>query len=111
MFGILAEGKNGGIANIVKLAGNVVYGALYKMDKNELESLNRLEESMNYRVIRENITIETYGEIPATVYIGEGDSENIFKPTKQYKKFIENGMEQHNFPENYQREVHNLLNL
>ncbi len=111
MFGNLAEGKNGGIANIVKLAGNVVYGVLYKLDKNELDSLNRLEESMNYRVVKENITTELYGDISATVYIGEGDSENIYKPTRQYKKFIEDGMVQHKFPENYQKEIINLLNI
>lgn len=111
MIGNKVEGKGGGIANIEKSMNSIVYGVLYRLDKQELEELTKLELSMNYDVIELDIHINENTDVKAEVYIGTQTNEQQYKPTARYREFIINGMEMHKFPEEYQNDLVKLMDI
>ncbi len=111
MLGNNAEGKGGGVANIEKANGDIVYGVLYRIETNELQQLNSLEMSMNYEVEQMNIFVSDIVSVEATVYISYQEQNNRYTPTNAYRNFIINGMEMHNFPIEYQNQIKALMEV
>lgn len=109
MMGNKEEGKGGGIANIEESIGDYVLGALYRIDKQELQELNVLEQSMNYSVETMDIIVTEDYSIDATVYISHEKSSERYAPTKSYRNFIIKGMESNKFPDDYQSEVKRMM--
>lgn len=104
-----AEGKGGGIANIIPSPGHVVYGVLYRIPKKELERLNNIEIEMNYEVKVLKIRMHNFETIRAVIYVGNNSMESKYSPTKEYKNFIVKGMRENQFPVDYQRQVIELM--
>jgi hypothetical protein len=95
-----------GKCSIIPKEGSVVYGVIFKFDKNQKSNLDRVEGAgSGYN--EKQITVNVGGEsISVFTYIAsESHIDNSLSPYLWYKTLVVEGAREHGFPEDYIDEI------
>jgi cation transport regulator ChaC len=95
VFDVFSPSWRGGVANIVEDVDSVVYGAVYKIDLNQLE---RLDEAVGVPHIfsRRKVVVEVegIGKVESVTYISTSGRGRWVKPSEQYLSAFLRGLKQ-----------------
>ncbi|MDD4290251.1 MAG: gamma-glutamylcyclotransferase [Patescibacteria group bacterium] len=100
---------NRGYANIKPQQSSIVYGVLYKINKNCFDALDKAEGYPNLYQRQIVKIINPMGIFDAHVYIVKNDN-SIGVPSKSYFDTVIKGASQYALPKNYISEINNLYN-
>lgn len=89
--------RAGPVANILTSRYRTVYGGLYEINKDNLESLNGHEK--NYKIASVNVKDEESNSYEAVVYLR--DKQKRGKPNELYRKIVIKGAKDYGFPSEY----------
>ncbi|HNV97553.1 MAG TPA: gamma-glutamylcyclotransferase [bacterium] len=101
---------NRGYANIKPQKSSIVYGALYKINKNCLDGLDKAEGYPNLYQRQIVKIINPIGNFDAQVYIVKNDN-SIGVPSQSYFDAVIKGAAQYGLPKNYIGEINDLYNI
>ena len=90
------------VANIVKSKGNIVWGGLFKINKDNLAALDCYEgypKTYNRKIMRVKDTKGNVSEAIAYLRIGE----NLGRPRQDYRKIIIQGAKDCGLPAKYRK--------
>jgi gamma-glutamylcyclotransferase len=91
----------GGVADIVKSKGNSVYGAIYEIDNECLNGLDKKEGlGKAYRKL-ESIVVFEMEKIVCLIYEVIDKTDKTLPPSKSYIETIISGAKSKNFPNEY----------
>ena len=106
-FNSFHPGWGGGVADIVESKGNMVYGVVYKIDKNGLLKLDRAVGVPEFYK-RMMVEVDTdIGRIKAYTYTTV-KKRGFVMPTSSYLAFILRGLKQHGWDERVIEEVRRI---
>jgi len=95
VFDVFSPSWRGGVANIVEDVDSVVYGAVYKIDLNQLR---RLDEAVGVPHIfsRRKVVVEVegIGDVESVTYISASGRGRWVKPSEQYLSAFLRGLKQ-----------------
>ena len=112
VFNRKGDYENGGVASIVSESGVSVYGAIYAISKDEMESLDKIESPNGDAYFRKEIEVETiYNQtLSCFTYVAYPQGQNFF-PTKKYLNWIIEGAENIGLPESYINSLKGITTL
>lgn len=108
-FSILSPSWRGGCADVVQSLGDQVWGLLYEVSEEDLESLNKFEgHPYKYKRFTATVTDESGEQVEAESYeVVERSLEHV-KPSEEYiGRMVEAG-KLFSFPEQYVRKLESV---
>lgn len=109
MRGNAGEGKGGGIANVVPNSQASVWGTIYFMEHQDLDSLKEIEEDMGYETKSINVYTKEFGTLEVLFFICCSQAKFFIAPNSKYADFITTGLEEHEFPDQYRNKITRLI--
>ncbi len=108
--------RNCGVADVVPEPGPEVWGRLYELTQEDLESLDRAEGATRSRTapayIRVTLIVDQDGDpskpVPAEVYIVPAEARGAYLPDQTYMDLLLRGAREANLPKDYQAWLRNL---
>ena len=93
------RGKDGsGKANLVQSPGDITWGALYEINVEGLDKLDKLESG--YARVNIQVWLPGNNMVEAVTYISD-NLTNDPRPYKWYKEIVLSGAREHNLPQDY----------
>ncbi|MEM0440945.1 MAG: gamma-glutamylcyclotransferase family protein [Candidatus Caldarchaeum sp.] len=106
VFNVYSTSWRGGVANIVEDPQSIVYGALYLLDEEQLEKLDRYE-GVPHLYHRRKVMVETdQTSVEAYVYVGTNPRQKIV-PSSEYFALMVKGLKRLGYGEDVISQVRN----
>lgn len=91
VFNVFSSSWRGGVASIEESPGSIVYGAIYLLEDNQLEKLDKYE-GVPHLYHRRKITVESDGKpVEAYVYVATNPRTRL-KPSASYLALVLKGL-------------------
>ena len=105
VFNRYATKRKGGVASIEKSEGDCVWGALYKLTDEDVESLDK-HKGVPYSYLREeNLQVTSPDDEPVQAFTYLANKTGYFTPHKNYLQQIIKGASQAELPAEYLDEL------
>lgn len=108
VFNRKGDYENGGVASIIPSENDIVLGAIFLINDNDLKKLDKIESPDGKSYYRELIKVHTQTNLILECYTYIAYPQGSFKPTKKYLNWIIKGAEQIELPIDY---IENLKSI
>ena len=97
IFNHWSKSRNGGVLNIIRSMGNLVYGALFTLSDEDLQKIKE-KEGPAYKLYPVNVILAD-GRVVGAKTFKTKDSRELFSPTDKYLEIVLAGAEYFNLGE------------